>query len=74
MRRRVDQITQLWLDRVACSGHGVCHALDPEHVPLDEWGYPIPSIVETTANTADSLMRLCPAAALRLREGDRGAR
>lgn len=55
----------LRVDRVACSGHGVCHALDPGRIPLDEWGYPIPSEIVTDGATAASLVRLCPAAALR---------
>jgi ferredoxin len=30
----------LTVDRIACTGHGVCASLLPEHVALDEWGYP----------------------------------
>lgn len=55
------------VDRVACTGHGVCHALDPQRIPLDEWGYPVPSEVLTDPETADALVRLCPAAALQRR-------
>lgn len=56
--------TRLDVDRVACSGHGVCHAVAGELIPLDEWGYPVPSQVVTDAETAATLVRLCPAAAL----------
>jgi ferredoxin len=31
----------LRLDPIACDGHGYCAELLPEHVTLDEWGYPI---------------------------------
>jgi ferredoxin len=31
----------LRVDRVACSGHGVCASLLPGSVRLDEWGYPV---------------------------------
>ena len=30
----------LTVDRIACTGHGVCASLLPEHVALDEWAYP----------------------------------
>lgn len=52
------------VDRVACTGHGVCAQLLPGQVALDEWGYPI---VEGAAD-ADAVrvaVRLCPARALR---------
>ncbi len=26
---------------IACEAHGMCHELLPEHIALDEWGYPI---------------------------------
>lgn len=29
------------IDRVACKGHGICAALAPRSIELDEWGYPI---------------------------------
>ncbi|GAA2739384.1 hypothetical protein GCM10009867_35220 [Pedococcus aerophilus] len=31
----------LRVDRVACTGHGVCATLLPGSVRLDEWGYPV---------------------------------
>ncbi len=54
----------LRVDRVACSAHGVCASLLPEHVRLDEWGYPIvtePALDEQDARLA---VTLCPARAL----------
>ncbi|MFC6705844.1 ferredoxin [Flexivirga alba] len=64
---RADNVrpTIIRVDRIACSGHGVCHALEPEQIPLDEWGYPIPSEIIADPNIAETLVRLCPAAALR---------
>jgi ferredoxin len=29
------------IDRIACTGHGLCGELFPEFITLDEWGYPI---------------------------------
>jgi len=66
------QLTTVRVDRVACTGHGVCRALAPREVPLDEWGYPVPSQVAIEAAAADALVRLCPAAALLRTRADRG--
>jgi ferredoxin len=30
----------LVVDRIACTGHGICASLLPDAVTLDEWGYP----------------------------------
>ena len=59
----------LAIDRVACTGHGVCAQL-LDAVTLDEWGYPVvaearvdgddPVALETFA----AAVRLCPARAL----------
>ena len=59
----------LEIDRIACSGYGLCAELLPEHVQLDEWGYPI---VGSSALTGEALgharraVAACPALALRL--------
>lgn len=29
------------IDRTACRGHGLCAEFLPEHITLDEWGYPL---------------------------------
>ncbi|MFI9357959.1 ferredoxin [Streptomyces lydicus] len=31
----------LHIDRIACTGHGLCAELLPELIDLDEWGYPV---------------------------------
>jgi ferredoxin len=32
---------RLRVNPIACEAHGMCHELLPEHITLDEWGYPI---------------------------------
>ena len=60
---------RLAVDGVACDGHGLCAALLPELVELDDWGYPIltgkevPRPLQKHARAAASA---CPALALRL--------
>lgn len=64
LRRSGEGTARLRVDRVACTGHGVCAGVLPGNVELDEWGYPImrdPSVDESQAATA---IRLCPARAL----------
>ena len=29
------------VDPIACDGHGLCAALLPERIALDDWGFPI---------------------------------
>ncbi|MDP9988351.1 ferredoxin [Arthrobacter sp. KFRI-F3372] len=54
----------LAVDRIACTGHGVCATLLPEHITLDEWGYPIlDGPIPKTAD-AELAVRYCPARAL----------
>ncbi len=58
---------QLRVDRVACTGHGICAQLLPRRVRLDEWGYPIvddPHLAPDDAPDAATAVRLCPARAL----------
>ena len=31
---------ELAVDRIACTGHGICAGPLPDEVGLDEWGYP----------------------------------
>jgi ferredoxin len=59
-----DGSVELRVDRIACTGHGVCAGVLPHNLELDEWGYPIvrdPSVDPAEAATA---IRLCPARAL----------
>jgi ferredoxin len=54
------------VDRVACTGHGVCASL-LRQVELDEWGYPVVLDAAVPAQEATTAIRLCPARALYLR-------
>lgn len=56
----------LRVDRVACTGHGVCASLLPRHVGLDEWGYPIVVDPRVDPDLARTAVKLCPARALYL--------
>lgn len=52
------------VDRVACTGHGVCAAILPDQVTLDEWGYPIVHGGTPDPELLTAAVRLCPARAL----------
>ena len=60
------------VDRIACTGHGVCAQL-LAGVTLDEWGYPVVGDDRATTGGEDGrelvdlAVRLCPARALYLR-------
>lgn len=58
----------LAVDRVACSGHGVCAQL-LSGVRLDEWGYPIIDVRPGAIDPSEAApaIALCPARALYLR-------
>lgn len=58
------------VDRIACTGHGLCAELLPEHIALDEWGYPILAsdpIPGHLLRHARRAVAACPVLALRLR-------
>lgn len=60
---------RLVIDRIACTGHGLCAELLPEHLTLDEWGYPIQApgpIPAPLTRHARRAVAACPALALRL--------
>ncbi|GAB3434365.1 hypothetical protein GCM10027517_02340 [Phycicoccus ginsengisoli] len=59
---------ELRVDRVACSGHGICASLLPRTVAIDEWGYPLVAAgpVRDDAADVEAAVRLCPARALYL--------
>jgi ferredoxin len=64
-----DRSTRLRVDRVACSGHGLCAELLPELVALDEWGYPVVTDTPVPGRLVRAARRAvadCPALALRL--------
>jgi ferredoxin len=60
------------VDPIKCEAHGLCAELLPEHITLDEWGYPlidgapVPRALEELARRAASV---CPTLALSLRPG-----
>lgn len=66
MRTR-ERAPELRIDRVACTGHGVCAAL-LDAVTLDPWGYPIISDAVAAAQDSDvaSAITLCPNRAIYL--------
>jgi ferredoxin len=60
---------RLIIDRIACTGHGLCAELFPEQISLDEWGYPIQSpgpIQAGLTRHARRAVAACPALAMRL--------
>ena len=60
---------EIHIDRIACDGAGVCAELLPEHITLDEWGYPIiERAVVDGGRHARRAAALCPNLALRLRD------
>jgi ferredoxin len=59
----------LHIDWTRCDGHGLCHALLPGRINLDEWGFPV--IAETVVDADDEFdvrraVAACPALALRV--------
>ena len=45
-------VRTLRVDRLACTGQGLCAELLPELIGLDEWGYPV-----LTGRTVPGLLR-----------------
>ena len=62
----------LAIDWTRCAGHGLCAALLPQHISLDEWGYPVLHDVATAGAADEAALKravtACPALALRLDE------
>jgi ferredoxin len=57
------------LDPIACDGHGLCAELFPEHIRLDDWGYPIVAgdpVPPQHAALARRAVAACPTLALAL--------
>ena len=65
---------QIALDRVACTGKGICASLLPEQITLDEWGYPIVRSATVDPQMGDIAIKLCPARALYWKRVLAGAR
>ncbi len=59
---------KLEINRIACTGHGLCADLLPELIELDEWGYPIihDGVPADLALHARRAVNACPTLALRL--------
>ena len=60
---------QLEIDWTRCDGHGLCAALLPDRIAVDEWGFPIlhaPTSRPPTSADARRAVAACPALALRL--------
>lgn len=67
----------LRLDPIACDGHGICADLLPEHVSLDDWGFPVidgSPIAEELLPHARRAVTNCPVLALRLEKVSEAAR
>lgn len=62
--RRRPRPPRLTVDRVACTGHGMCADVLPGRVYLDEWGYPILTDGLVDAEEGEVAVRMCPARAL----------
>jgi ferredoxin len=59
----------LAIDWTRCDGHGLCKALLPGSVTLDDWGYPIldqTSLGQRSRSDLKRAVAVCPALALRL--------
>ena len=64
---------RLRVDPIACSAHGLCADLLPEHITLDEWGYPLlhpTPLPPALLPQASRAVTACPALALRLQRPD----
>jgi ferredoxin len=62
-------MNELSIDWTACRGHGLCAALLPDRIGLDEWGYPIiasAEIADGDLKDARRAVAACPALALRV--------
>jgi ferredoxin len=55
---------RLKVDRLACTGKGICASLLPEAIDLDEWGYPILDEAQVDPEMGNIAISLCPARAL----------
>lgn len=60
---------RLEIDWTRCAGHGLCAALLPQRVALDEWGYPVlraEAVRDEDLSSVRRAVSVCPALALRL--------
>lgn len=54
----------LLIDRIACTGHGVCAQILPEAISLDSHGYPILTGAPIPQSEGGTAITMCPARAL----------
>jgi ferredoxin len=55
---------ELRVDRIACTGHGICATLLEGRVRLDPQGYPVVDEPRVPRDVGDLAVRMCPARAL----------
>ncbi len=55
----------LAVDRIACTGHGICAHILSGAIDLDDWGYPILRDAAPDPGVAAEAIKLCPSRALR---------
>jgi ferredoxin len=65
---------KLEIDWTRCDRHGLCAALLPQRITLDEWGFPLLHDARPGEDTADTAqlrraVAACPSLALRLSPG-----
>ncbi|MFE7172953.1 ferredoxin [Streptomyces sp. NPDC057616] len=63
------------VDRIACTGQGLCGELLPELIDLDEWGYPVVrdrTVPERLRVHARRAVAACPVQAFHVDEGPAG--
>lgn len=68
--------SQLGVNPIACSGHGLCAELLPELITLDEWSYPVIAgrpVPPGLHRRAKRAVTDCPALALRLSHAEPAA-
>lgn len=66
-------MSELRVDPIACTGHGLCSELLPEWIALDDWGYPIIErgpVPEELLAHARRAAASCPKLALKLAVSD----
>jgi ferredoxin len=67
-RTRTDHRPTLRVDWPSCKARGLCAELLPEHIVLDDWGYPVVDgpVARRAVKHAEEAVVSCPHQALRL--------
>jgi len=69
MTGRARAVGRLLIDPIACDGRGLCAELLPEHIRMDEWGFPLvveADLPEAHLELARRAVDMCPLLALRI--------